>query len=339
MRRILSVGSALFLLSGVCHAQSSVTLYGILDSGLVIENGGPNGEAVKLGGGVSGGSRWGFQGKEDLGGGYSANFVLESGYNVNDGTLNAGGGLFGRQAWVGISGPIGSFSMGRQYSLVYLTISGLVDPFSTGSAGRANNIMLIGGARVDNSLRYHSPSWFGFSGDALYSFGGVAGDFPAGRHVEGALNYSNGPLDGRVIYSTYNNLPTATSPALVTTRTTLVAFAYDFSPMKLQLAYADNGGNPAIDSRDILVGLTFQSGASRIAASFINHADHTASDADVNQYALGYYYSLSKRTTLYAIGAYMQRRNAAAQKTFFVGNASDTGTGNRALNFGIKHSF
>lgn len=339
MRRLISFGCAASLSVGTCHAQSSATLYGILDSGLVVEGGGPSGKAVKLGGGVSAGSRWGLQGKEDLGGGYSLNFVLESGFNVNNGTLNAGGGLFGRQATIAVDGPYGNVQMGRQYSLVYLAVTSVADPFRTGSAGRANNILQIGGARVDNSVRYHSPSWFGFSGDVLYSFGGVAGDFPAGRHMEGGLNYANGPLEGRFIYSTYNNTPTATAPALVTTRTTLATLAYDFSPVKVSLAYADNGGNPVLDSRDLLVGLTYDFGVSRLAASFINHADHTSANADVNQYALGYYYNLSKRTSLYVIGAIMQRKNAAAQNTFFVGNASDTGSGNRALNLGIKHNF
>jgi predicted porin len=91
------------------HAQSSVTLYGILDVGVeyanhVAQTGGSS-SAVREQSGNLAGSRWGFKGNEDLGGGYKAVFTLESGFNLNNGTLGQGGRLFGCKAFVGISHP------------------------------------------------------------------------------------------------------------------------------------------------------------------------------------------------------------------------------------------
>ena len=115
MKTPVIAAAALLALSGMTHAQTSVSIYGIVDAGLVRESGGPDGNVTGLGGGVASGSRLGFRGKEDLGGGLSANFLLENGFNSDNGTLGQGGLLFGRQMYVGLSGNFGAVRMGRQY--------------------------------------------------------------------------------------------------------------------------------------------------------------------------------------------------------------------------------
>src|SRR5437868_4896157 len=93
--------------AGAAQAQSSVTVYGAVDLGLVLERG-PAGSVTKLSSGVEAGSRLGFKGTEDLGGGLSAKFVLEMGISVDNGGLNQGGAAFGRQSLVGLAGGFGS---------------------------------------------------------------------------------------------------------------------------------------------------------------------------------------------------------------------------------------
>src|SRR6202012_2683688 len=106
------------MLAGSAQAQSSVTIYGIIDAGVThLSN--SNGKPVyALTSGVMSGSRWGFLGSEDLGGGYKAIFRLENGFNVNNGTAAQGGLEFGRQAYVGLGTPYGTVTFGRQYDSV-----------------------------------------------------------------------------------------------------------------------------------------------------------------------------------------------------------------------------
>ena len=111
MKKCLLAGAALVTLTGTAHAQSSVTLYGLIDEGLQFNT---NNKQIVGGRNVGGrlwnldslagpsGSRWGMKGSEDLGGGLSAVFTLESGVNLNSGAAGQGATLFGRQAYVGL---------------------------------------------------------------------------------------------------------------------------------------------------------------------------------------------------------------------------------------------
>jgi len=325
---------------GVVHAQASVTVYGVLDSGLVLEGGGKNGNVTKVSGGAAAGSRLGFRGKEDLGGGMSASFVLESGINVDDGSLNAGGGLFGRQAFIGLHGGYGSVTMGRQYSLIYQAVNEVADPFKTGSSGRANNVLQMAGTRINNSVRYTSPSFNGFNVNVQTAMGEVSGRAAAGRRFDAELAYAGGPWAGRMVYSTYNDAPASNFTALNRTRIGTAMGSYLFATrLKLHGGVAVNKDNVNLDSRDAIVGLTYFCGTNRLVGSVIEHDDRTAVNADVTQYAVGAYHGLSPRTELYFIFSKMRRENAAAEASFFVGNASDAGSGNRGVNIGIKHAF
>src|SRR5512133_3114599 len=173
MKTPLIAAAALLTLSGIAHAETSVSIYGIVDAGLVRESGGAEGNVTALGGGVASGSRLGFRGKEDLGSGLSANFLLENGFNSDNGTLGQGGLLFGRQMYVGLSGDFGAVRMGRQYSPYYLALRDVADPFAAGLAGRAGNIMVTN-TRVNNMINYLTPQFAGFVADLAYGLGEVA---------------------------------------------------------------------------------------------------------------------------------------------------------------------
>lgn len=326
-------------LCAVRAAHAQVAIFGVVDSAVVMESGGKNGSVTKVSGGASAGSRLGFKGREDLGDGMSASFVLETGFNSDDGSLNAGGGIFGRQAFVALEGQFGGVSMGRQYTLIYFAVNEVVDPFKTGSAGRANNILQMAGTRLNNSIRYSSRTLNGFSTNFIYAAGEVAGREAAGRHLEGELAYAKGPLAVRAIYSTTNNSPAIAATALTASRIKLLLGAYQISALRLRAGYAHNSSTAGLSSADMIVGATYTVGANKFASSVIHHDDHTATNADVDQYAVGVYHAVSQRTELYGVIAHMKRKNAAAANTFFIGNSSDTGTGNRGVNLGIKHSF
>ncbi|WP_414449667.1 porin [Burkholderia sp. 22PA0099] len=155
------------------HAQSSVTLYGILDTGVeLVTHAGPTGGRVVRMPGITGSvpSRWGVRGTEDLGGGYAATFVLEDGFNVRSGDVNQGGRLFGRQAWVGVTNRYGTLSFGRQYTMSYWAIldSDQLGPDIYGGVGSIDSY--IPNARSDNTIAYKG-SFSGVTLGGTYSFG------------------------------------------------------------------------------------------------------------------------------------------------------------------------
>lgn len=158
--------------SGTVLAQSSVTLYGIIDTGVeYVTNIGPKKASAVLVPTLTGTlpSRWGIRGKEDLGGGLSAIFVLESGFAPGQGTLNQGGRLFGRQAYVGLSGDWGALTLGRQYSQIFWGLTGDILAPNIYSAGVLDPY-LISPPRNDNAIAYSFKS-SGLSLGVTYSLG------------------------------------------------------------------------------------------------------------------------------------------------------------------------
>ena len=339
----LTAGLAL-IPSAPSMAQSSSTVYGVVDLGFVRESGGPNGtSASRLTSGVASGSRLGFRGNEDLGGGLSAFYALEMGLLADTGGLAQGGLAFGRQATVGIHGNFGSIALGRQYTPVAL-IQTETDPFVTGLAGDSANLISAGGAsgnnRMDNTLRYSYKASSGLMADAVYGFGEVAGDSSAKRQYGGALGYVAGPAYAKLGYHSVND---ATGKA---GRLTFLGATYDFGFAMAHFNYVVNKGSAVFgivnqDSRDMLLGISVPYGLGKFMASYIRKDDRTIANFDASQWAVGYMYFLSKRTTLYTSIARIDNNASATSKTGFyrVGNATEQGLGSRAFNFGIRHAF
>jgi predicted porin len=170
------LGSAFGLASAAASAQSSVTLYGIIDTGIeYVSHANAAGDKLFRMPAVTGElpSRWGLRGVEDLGGGYSAVFTLESGFNVRDGSLGQGGRLFGRQAFVGVKGPYGTVAFGRQYTMTYLALMG-ADIIGPDIYGLGSLDAYVPNARADNAVTYIG-AYKGVTLGAGYSFGRDAG--------------------------------------------------------------------------------------------------------------------------------------------------------------------
>ena len=189
-----------------------MTVYGIVDAGIVQERGGAAGSVTRVSSGVGSASRLGFRGTEDLGGGLSANFVLELGARIDTGEIDSAGTIFNRQAYVGLkSNTLGSLNLGRQYTPYYNALSGVADPFGAGYAGSAKNLFPAVGAntRTSNAIVYNSPKAGGFSGELSYALGEQVGSNEAGRQIGLGLAYSEGKLNARVAFNLRNNDLTA----------------------------------------------------------------------------------------------------------------------------------
>lgn len=203
IRKTMLIG--LCSVAGSTYAQSSVTLYGVVDTGIAYQNsqtslGSTHGgrSVIKLVSGMAYGDRVGLRGEEDLGGGTRAIFTLESGFTLGTGAAQFTDAIFGRQAFVGLSNPqSGTLTAGRQYSAYYT----LLMPYSSeiwlrGSFGAHPGDVdaLDQPTRVNNSLVYQSPEIHGLRFAGSYAVGGVPGSLNSGSTWSVATRYEAGPM-------------------------------------------------------------------------------------------------------------------------------------------------
>ncbi|VFR41290.1 outer membrane porin [plant metagenome] len=257
MKKTLLAAAVLAGFAGAAQAETSVTLYGIVDVGVGYQQvkGGGIDKASRVGliDGVQSGSRWGLRGSEDLGDGLRAIFTLESGFNSRTGSSGQGGRLFGRQATVGLAADSwGTLTIGRQTN-VSSDFFGSIDPFaaSYGQSHAGAAFGQIATLRYDNAVKYLTPSFGGFQVGALYSFDVNEGSTSGGssgtgfqtnekdRAINAGIRYVNGPLN---VAASYDRLNRRSSVSSSDDRINawLVGGTYDFEVVKLALAYGQS---------------------------------------------------------------------------------------------------
>ena len=400
MQKTLIALATLAAAAGTAHAQSTVTLYGVLDSYLqsyksnvfIPEVGKPGSiqaqRITKIDGGGLSGNRWGIRLSEDLGGGLSAVANLESGFSIDTGALNQGGRQFGRRATVGLSGAFGTVTIGRNASpytdVVYQTnINGTVFDPAYGNTGaavsptQAANLQGNGANAVaflrqggftgatwigsaiwfDNSVKYISPTFGGFSGSLMYATGEDRTSKVGGSSsVSGNLQFTNGPLKLIGGYQSEGSPRTATTAPKL--QNTYAAVVYDFGVAKASFAlnrakYKDvlapaglGGGNFAAQNQ-VAITVDVPVGAAVLSAAYGQGKGDTLGTS--TGFGVQGIYNFSKRTNLYA--------GAVSAKTFdrltaainggapgvlnplgFTGGASDSGR-LTIYGVGIRHRF
>jgi len=346
MKKSLLALAVLTAVTGAASAQSSVTLYGKVDLGLVLDSGNAGGKSVRISSGVTGGSRIGFKGVEDLGGGMKAAFQLETGYcadqaggtsqaNASTAFCTGSNAFMGRQAHGDLTGAFGALSAGRQYSLGFNNLS-TIDPFGTGFAGQVNNIVDPSGIRLNNSAIYSTPNMGGFTASAEVAFGEQTGNWEANRETGAGLTFASGPA---YVGATFYDVSNANGSGAAK-KVYLLGGTYDFGVVKVHALGQKVNGSPtgaaAIDYLSLMAGVTVPVAGGNVMASYIRHNDRTSANSDANQIGIGYIYPLSKRTSVYTAFARIQNQHGAA---YMVGNATEAGTGTKAFNLGVVHNF
>ena len=393
MKKTLLAAALLAGFAGAASAQSSVTLYGVVDVGVLSQtlktgNNDPLGNRTSnqtgMASGQQSGSRWGLKGVEDLGNGLSANFVYESAVSTNDGTSSN----FTRQSTLGlVSKSWGALDLGRRTSPGTVAFAG-IDPFGNGyGTASLDSSMGMSFARYSNMLMYSTPVISGFSGNIGYSFdtgATVAGAPTAAGYSDTfdrygsttktrafglGLRYGNGPLVVAgtldiIMPASYKN---ATAAIGNTERFKNVGnltswnlgATYDFKVVKAHAAYGQNisglaegtntlnnfqtGGDtnsaggylfaPGARTSSWMVGLSAPiGGASSVFLSWQQMAaggsfKSAANTATQNVGSIGYTYSLSKRTNLYAYYSYMSNVSMLS------------GSQSNSLGVGVRHLF
>ncbi|CAG4925465.1 porin [Paraburkholderia saeva] len=357
MKKVIAT-SALGLVALGAHAQSSVTLYGIVDAGIgYLSSQAPLGSnsgghsVVKMVNGVWAGSRFGLKGAEDLGGGTKAIFQLEEGFSPSSGAMSTSNLMFSRQAYVGMTNAAyGTFTAGRQYTSYYTLLS----PYSpttwlTGAYGaHPGDIDSLDTVyRANNSLVYQSPNMHGLTIGGSYSLGGVPGSTNAGSTWSAAAQYVTGPFGIAAGFQRINNSTSgggawgtdSTTSTASGTAPSVSAINNGYQTAQAQQRVAVTGGWAFNQQWDISFSYSNVQYIPGIHSAFVNEAifntggavlhykitpaldlaagysytratesNGITSAASYNQFNLSQFYSLSKRTSLYALEAY-QRAN------------------------------
>jgi predicted porin len=333
MKKSLLALAILGAFAGVAQAQTQVTIYGVADVAVAYDKGAvAAGSTTKLSSGQQNGSRLGFMGSEDLGGGLKANFKLENGYNIDDGTQAQGGRLFGRNAWVGLSGNFGAVTAGRQDAPIYNTLDS-IDPFGANLGGDITRTFFAAGLRTDNTIKFSTPDSLmnGVKGTVAYTLGEQAGSTSNGRQVGLSGSYANGPVMVALAYHNVNNI------LIESTKATVLGGTYNFGVAKLHAAYDwEKIGATATtdtDKRHLMIGVSAPVGQGTVLADYIRTKNKTTGNMDSNQWALGYTYAISKRTGLYT--SYTRIANDSGS-TLGVDTAGAT---DKLFLAGVRHKF
>jgi predicted porin len=326
MKKSLLALAVLGAFAGAASAQTNVTIYGIVDAAIERFDTNTTSATWSLTDANTSfnknGSRIGFKGSEDLGGGLSAIFQIENGFNVDNGQLGQGGRIFGRQAWVGLNGGFGTVKFGRQYTPMFGALDA-IDPFGTGMTGAISRLFNTNGTRTDNTINY-SLSAAGFSGQLAYTLGEVAGNQSASRQIGLGLGYANGPINVQFAYTDANNAADTGD-----TNTAVIGGSYNFGVAKLHAGFqsdkTDAAGVTTTKDRNWMLGVSAPVGMGEVRASFIRSDDRLV-NADTDQYGLGYVHNLSKRTNVYT--SYARQNDKSA-----------TNNDNNTFNVGFQHRF
>jgi len=348
MKKTLLAAALLAGFAGVAQAETSVTLYGILDTGIgyqSIRGHGINDQS-KIGmlNGVQNGSRWGLRGSEDLGDGLRAVFTIESGFNSGDGNSAQGGRLFGRQATIGLaSNSWGQLDFGRQTNIAS-KFFGSIDPFAEGF-GLANIGTVFSSSnttRFDNMVLYQSPVFGGFQVGAGYSFNiddtnAAQTGFNTNnnqRAITTGLRYVNGPLNLAAAYDQVNR-NTAVADADTTgggdrIRAWLLGGAYDFEVVKVSAAYGQTKGGWI--QATSLTGL-FTSGSPSLGGSVLPTNTYS-DDFKSQQWMLGLSAPIGGATSVF--GSW-QRANVKNGSLYTTGNFTGEDSNMNVYSLGVTY--
>ena len=361
--RLKALTAALVAALPAIASAQSVTLYGLVDTGVEFVNhiGAAQDSVLRqpsLTGTVP--SRWGMRGSEDLGGGLKSNFMLESGFGADTGASANGGRLFGRQAWVGLSGPWGEVAIGRQFTMLFW---GTLDADILGPNifGSGSLDPTIPNARMDNGLSYKGK-FGGLTLGASYSFGRDIAATPLGP---GATNCAGeNPADQRAcrewsvmalyetprfgvsaLYESVRGGPGAfgglTTSARTDDRLALTSYALlDRAKLGVGWVRHDNDGIPTPRSDLYWMGAAYDVLPALTVAGQLYHLRYHDSANKSWLYAMRATYSLSKRTSLYATAGFIDN-GGQLTTSVSASPASNTSPGGTQLGamLGIKQVF
>jgi predicted porin len=335
----LVVGAA-----GHAHAQSNVVLYGLIDEGVGYTKTDGNHGLASVDGGTSAGSRWGLRGSESLANGLTLAFQLENGFDADTGRRSQNDRLFGRSAWTSLSGAFGELRAGRQEALGFNWGIG-VSPFGP-SFKQAQFDTVFGyrnvADRVDNALFYYTPTWGGLEAAIGYSVNASGNESDADDTpvISVGARYTSGPLMLVLTYDRKNVADSDVAAGRDAIRNVTGGATFDMGLAKLHAGYGRLQNRDfvatAANENAYLVGATVPLGKGSVFGTYQRVGARNFNEFGVDRardgVAVGYLYTLSARTGLYAYAS--QYRNVSL-RTDAARSLADT----RQIGAGIRHRF
>lgn len=349
--RTLCATLALAAFASAASAQSSVTIYGLIDLGVTRQNGG----TTTLAGGIGGGgpaasnglasapaSRWdvrqgwasrlGLRAIEDLGGGWRAGFQLEHRFTPDTGALPPGDPFWAGTANVKLIGPMGEVYLGRD-NIPAFWVGIATDPFDYGYVGTLGRLHAFGNyvsgdfastgngvntaTRTNNTVGYKTPNFDGLSGQLAVSAGeGARGAL--GREVGANVQYRKGPVYVGFGFDRIRNNGAGNDPQLL-----MLAGSYDFGVVQPMVSFVRVTPLVGGYTREVSAGARVRMGVG-IVKAVVARFDPAGDNNTTLKFGLGYEHVLSRRTSLYTnLGT---AKNDAYSRT-------------NAVDFGIRHHF
>ncbi|MGQ3003825.1 MAG: porin [Hydrogenophaga sp.] len=328
MKKSLIALAVLGSVAGVAQAQSSVTMYGLVDvwAGRVKTEvpGVGSVSSTRLDSAGLATSRWGVQGSEDLGGGLKAIFKLEQGFDASNGTAVAGT-AFNRQSWVGLEGGFGTVQFGNVWSAfddVFYIGNSIFDAVSFSPAYAVMSVAAYND-KPRNALRYTSPNFGGFS--AAVSHGLDENAAVKRDQTDFNLQYAAGPLTAAFAYQLQNDAAGVGQDA----KFTYFTAAYDLGVAVLKGGVGQTRNVFATKTNDWQIGADFPlSSALTLSTGYASSKDKDGTDTKRTGYSVGALYALSKRTSTYA--AFTKAKEEVAGTTAVKGTV---------FGVGLQHKF
>lgn len=342
------------------HAQTSVTFYGIVDTGVeFINHAGPTSKSLVRIPNITASvpSRFGFRGTEDLGGGAKALFVLESGFGSDTGGLNYGNRIFGRQAFVGLSNQYGTISLGRQYNMTFYALLNS-DILGPNAYAISNLDSYLPNTRSDNSIGYLGK--FGpWSAGATFSLGRDAagpagpqatncggelvGDVQACRQWTAMAKYDDEQFGVSASFDRQNGGPNAlfglTNSNYHDDRSTLNGyFVIAGAKIAAGILHRNNYSAASFKSNLYYLGASYAITPSWVVDGQVGRLDTRDSDRDAVMLALRATYNLSKRTAGYVTAGQMRNHGASALGVS-PGATTLAGMNQSGILIGVRHAF
>jgi predicted porin len=349
MTKVALAASMLAGMANAAHAQSSVTVYGRIVAGVdyqtnVAKNNGTgtSGSLLRAADNQWGTSMIGFKGTEDLGGGLTAQFLLESGFGATKGKTN-GDALFNRRAYVGLDGSAGSIKLGK--NLFLNNDVWFLDPTGQQYIGTASLVNGRNWPGANNLIEYTTPTFGGFSATFQVGLGEQAGSVKKGRKEGVSLVYTTGGLELRAIYDQIRDNNGKFTNVFDTSQELIVGGTYKIDNLKLFLGYENlRAPDAAATAPDRVnhywLGANYDVTPSVTLIGSFFRANVNKDGGSANMFMLGANYHLSKRTLLY-VGAGTVRNKGNATFSLEADNAGAPapGQGQNGGYFGISHSF
>lgn len=341
------------ILASPAFAASSVSLYGVIDAGILAQQARHGGDTtIEAKSGFTAGPRWGLKGVEDLGNGYRVGFILEQGFNIDTGTEGAAGKAFNRESALYIQGNFGKVTFGRLGTLGFAQSTGILKgaTFATtwGASGWNRTNYGVNFDRADNAVAYTSPSFSGLTLHAMYSnklSGSDEEKWSKNNHYYGlGLKYTKDKFDGSLIFEVKDNKEAETKEERKAMYHITAGASYNLGAVKPMAIYQFATQENLYSQHYFGLGVhtSIAGGTARLGGKYIIRnargsnkvleKNETDKKAGVWTIGAGYEYPLSKRTNLWAYAGFADGQKAWKDKSSVYFNGWQVGTG-------IKHTF